>query len=313
MRELEVTQSENEMRLDRWLKSHVPNLTQGLLQKHLRRGVIRLDGKKVKHNDRVSQGQMVRFPEYNDLDEPAPKAVMRLNEQQMQFAKSLIIAQTADWLAINKPSGLAVQGGSGVKQCVEDYFSAWQSSKSDEPLRLVHRLDKDTSGVLIIAKTRTAAQELAKAFKDKDMQKHYLAVLSGVPEKNEGVIRAPLAKRKSGGEEKMEVVSKNAPDAQVAVTEYKVLDTISDLAALVSLSPFTGRTHQLRVHCQSLGFAILGDPKYGGEEAVTAEMQLPKKLHLHAHHIRLDSMGIDVSAPLPEHIKETIAQCGFTL
>jgi len=238
---------------------------------------------------------------------------MRLSEQQIEFARSLVISQTVDWLAINKPSGLAVQGGSGVKECVEDYFPAWQSAKSAEPLRLVHRLDKDTSGVLLIAKTRPAAQELAKDFKDKDMKKHYLAVVGGVPEKKEGVIRAPLAKRKSGGEEKMEVVSKNAPDAQVAVTEYKVLDTISDLATLVSLSPFTGRTHQLRVHCQSLGCAVLGDPKYGGAESVTAEMQLPKKLHLHAHHISLPSMEIDVTAPLSPHMKETISQCGFVL
>lgn len=318
MQEKQVTQDEDGMRLDRWLRLSVPNLPQGLLQKHLRRGVIRVDGKKAKHDARVTTGQNVRFPEYEELEVGAAPLTAKtrpaLSEAQQREARGWILQETTDWVAINKPAGLAVQGGSGITRCVEDYFPALGATE-DSPLRLVHRIDKETSGILLLAKTRRAAQALTRAFKDKTIEKTYLAIVAGMPDHRGGEIRLPLAKRRIGGQEKMLTVDAKDSDAQKALSHYETLDTLGNQAALLALSPQTGRTHQLRVHCASgLDCPILGDTKYGGtHHPLLEEMALPKGLHLHAYQLSLPAMEIALTAPLPKHMKTTIASLGFTL
>ncbi len=307
-----VTPDQDGMRLDRFLKLYVPNLPYGLMQKHLRRGIIRIDGAKAKSDARLEAGQEVRFPEYDDIDaSAAPSQSKRLSDSDRKFIQQRVLYENDAVIAINKPAGLAVQGGSKIKECVEDYTPALQGAYDDPP-RLVHRLDKDTSGVLLLARTRSAAQELTAAFKQKTTQKTYLAITAGVPEHPQGTIKAPLIKRLMSGEEKMAVVGEGEK-GEYAETDYEVLDTLGEGAALLRLSPITGRTHQLRVHCQLMGCPILGDPKYDGQSELIEDMGLANQLHLHAQRIAIEAMAIDIEAPLPKHMKHTIHQLGFVL
>ena len=306
-----ISADEEGIRLDRWFKRHAPGLSQGELQKASRKGLLRLDGKKAKPSDTVLQGQelVVKFIDMEEARKPArpSQRALELPEKMVQETQRWVLKKEQSYLAINKPAGLAVQGGSGVKDHVDGRLVALQYDAPEIP-KLVHRLDRDTSGVLLLARSTKAASELAKAFAGKSMQKIYWALVVGVPEAHEGEIEGNL--QKSDDEyEKMEV-----DDAgKKAITHYRVVEALHKSLALVELQPITGRTHQLRVHMAELGTPILGDGKYGGRKAFVDGLDLPKQLHLHARRLIVPKLygGIDVSAPLPKHMIQSFKLLGL--
>jgi 23S rRNA pseudouridine955/2504/2580 synthase len=304
MKHFTVTPAEEGLRFDRWAKTHLPGVPYGLLQKHLRKGAVRLDGKRVKAEQKLVAGQVVAVrPEVLAASEtPAPRPRTLPLEEAQKRLRALVIHEDARCLVLNKPAGLATQGGSGVKDSVDALIAA--ASEGDDRLRLVHRLDKDTSGVLVIAKGRKAAEELTRAFAAKDVQKIYWALVVGVPQPYEGIIDAPM--EKIGTREKMEL----SEDGQRAVTEYVTRETLAGKLTWVELQPITGRTHQLRVHMAAIEHPIYGDGKYGGAEAFIDGMGLPAQLHLHAR--RIVMKGLDVTAPLPVHMKQSWKALGLS-
>lgn len=305
MKQFTVTPSEDGLRFDRWAKTHLPGVPYGLLQKHLRKGAVRIDGKRVKAEQKVIAGQVVAVrPEVMAASEtpaPRPKPALSVEDAQKRL-RAMVIHEDKRCLVLNKPAGLATQGGSGVKDSVDALLAA--ASEGEDRLRLVHRLDKDTSGVLLIAKGRKAAEELSRAFAAKDVEKIYWALVVGVPQPYEGIIDAPI--EKLGSREKMEL----SEDGQRAVTEYVTKETLAGKLTWVELKPITGRTHQLRVHMAAIEHPIYGDGKYGGQAAFVDGMDLPAQLHLHARRIRMK--GLDVSAPLPTHMKQSWKALGLS-
>jgi 23S rRNA pseudouridine955/2504/2580 synthase len=309
-----VADGEGELRLDRWFKRHFPDLTHGRLEKLLRTGQVRVDGKRAGAGDRLSPGQVIRVPPLAPAPaKPAgkgPKPARPVDGREADALRRLILHQDDDVIAIDKPAGLAVQGGSGTIRHLDGMLDALRFGSAERP-RLVHRLDRDTSGVLLLARHAAAAQHLAKAFRDKTSEKVYWAVVVGVPSPRTGKIDAALAKRTSFGRER---VAFDDEDGQSAVTLYRTLDVAVRRAAWLELTPVTGRTHQLRVHCLALGTPILGDGKYGGAEAFLAGAELPRQLHLHARRIRMPRLRggmLEVTAPLPPHLRETFGYFGF--
>lgn len=294
------------IRLDRWFKRHYPNLPTGEVHKACRKGLIRIDDKKAKPEQRITTGQTlaVKFLDLEAAVKPATK--IALSPQHIQEAQRWVLRKQSDVICINKPAGLAVQGGSKVKDHVDARLPALQFD-AKEPPRLVHRLDKDTSGLLLLARSANAAAEYTKLFQTKAVQKTYLALVVGVPIPREGEIESRM--EKIGGEsEKMQ----DSASGKKAITAYRVLDYAHDRCALVQLQPITGRTHQLRVHMQQLGCPILGDGKYGGPEAFIEGIDLPKQMHLHAWRLDIPSKGIEVEAALPAHMKQSMKQLGLT-
>ena len=307
------------MRLDRWFQRHFPELSHGALQKLLRTGQVRLDGKRVEGKDRVEPGQTVRLPP-GVTAAPVPSsqskprsAKPQLSERETQEIQSLVIHRD-DWvIALNKPSGLAVQGGSGTERHVDGLLDGLRFGFEDRP-RLVHRLDKDTSGLLLIARTGQAAKRLSESFRDRETEKLYWAVVVGVPPKMEGAIDLPLAKRP--GARDRETMQVDREEGQKALTHFKVMDRAGDRAALLALWPRTGRTHQLRVHCAEIGCPILGDRKYGGEEALLSAVADSRRLHLHARRLTLPHPSgkgtLRLQAEPPAHFKRTLEAFGFS-
>ncbi len=316
VRLVEVDDGEDGLRLDRWFKARFPGVTQGKLQKLLRTGQIRLDGSRAKANDRVAPGQTVRVPP-NLMSVPAPETDKRPSARDIQDLdrvadelKNRILFQDDDVLAIDKPAGLAVQGGSRTKTHIDAVLDRLRLGAKERP-RLVHRLDRDTSGVLLLGRTRLAANMLSKAFKSRDAEKSYWALAVGVPEIDRGVIDAALLK-KSGNRGESVQVDNNA--GKPAKTRYWIVDAAGSSASWLCLQPLTGRTHQLRVHCQLMGTAIFGDGKYGRRQNALAELGLDRMLHLHARRIAIPMAGradIDVTAPLPEHMLRSWQRLGF--
>jgi len=299
---IEVTAAEADLRFDRWCKRHFPTLTQARLQKLLRKGQFRLDGKRVQASDRVQPGQIVRVP---PLDEaPAPRR-RPVDEADARFIRSLVIHED-DWLyVLNKPTGLAVQGGSRTTRHIDGMLDALRTG--EERPRLVHRLDRDTSGVLIIAKGGQAAKRLMHAFQQHEVRKLYWAVALGRPPRSEGVIDLKLGKDKTAGRE---IVTPEAPDAKKAMTGFRVIARAGKVGAWLGLLPITGRTHQLRAHCAAVGTPILGDAKYGAVPPSTA----PAGLMLHAREIELPHPRrgtLRVAAEPPAHFKEGLAWLGL--
>ena len=314
-----VSGDEAGLRLDRWFQRHFPELSHGALQKLLRTGQVRLDGKRVEGKDRVEPGQTVRLPPgVNAAPEPSslsrPKAAKpQLSERETQEIQSLVIHRD-DWvIALNKPSGLAVQGGSGTERHVDGLLDGLRFGFEDRP-RLVHRLDKDTSGLLLIARTGQAAKRLSESFRDRETEKLYWAVVVGVPPRMEGAIDLPLAKRP--GARDRETMQVDHEEGQKALTHFKVMDRAGDRAALLALWPRTGRTHQLRVHCAEIGCPILGDRKYGGEEALLSAVADSRRLHLHARRLTLPHPSgkgtLRLQAEPPAHFKRTLEAFGFS-
>jgi len=314
VRQIEIKQQDADQRLDRWFKRHFPALGHGRLEKLLRTGQIRLDGKRAKAGDRVEAGQVVRVPPLGEAPDRSERPQQRRpsaadNRWAMTLQKS-VLYKDDDVLVIDKPAGLAVQGGSGLSTSVDDLLDALQFDAKERP-RLVHRLDRDTSGVLALARNAKAAQRLTEAFRHKDARKIYWAVVVGVPEVRGGRIDAPLQKTGGKGAERVHVDE----DGKRAVTEFAVIEHAGKKAAWLALMPVTGRTHQLRAHCVALGTPILGDGKYAGAAAFLAKDNLSRQLHLHARRLRLPHPGgkgwIDVTAPLPEHMRKTWTFFGF--
>ena len=306
---VEVPPDEDGTRIDRFLRRLVPGLTQGPVEKMLRSGLIRLDGAKAKPAARMEAGQVLRLPPHlkAGVDAPprasGPVASPRLRSE----FDAMVVAEDADWIAINKPSGLAVQGGSGTTRHVDGMLQALAGDESDR-MRLVHRIDKDTSGLLLLARGRAAARRLTSAFAERDMEKTYLALVAGaVP--SELRITDPLAKRGRAGFETMTV----DPDGQPADSEMRRIDTAGPGVALVALRPHTGRTHQLRVHMAHAGHPIIGDGKYGGmrgDGPAHPGGAVARRLHLHAWRLRLPG-GQQIEAPLPPHFRESLAALGL--
>ncbi|MBL8583438.1 MAG: RluA family pseudouridine synthase [Rhizobiaceae bacterium] len=314
--QIKVEAGEAGMRLDRWFKSHYPGLGFGHLQKLLRSGQIRVDGGRAKADTRVELGQMVRIPPLG-VDRKGEEALtprtMR-GQGDAELLSQMLLYEDPKVFVFNKPSGLAVQGGSGVARHVDDMLEAWRNKKGEKP-RLVHRLDRDTSGVLVVARTRLAAMKLAEAFRGRDAKKTYWALVKGVPKKREDKISSWLVKEQTPDGDKVRVARHGEEGADHAVSYYRVVEQAAQTLSWLELEPHTGRTHQLRVHAASIGCPIIGDPKYF--EADT-NWEFPggiqNRLHLHARRIVLphpDKGTIDVTAPLPPHMRQSWNLLGF--
>ncbi len=313
------------IRLDRWFKRHLPETSFTTVAKWARTGQLRIDGTRATPGDRLEAGQQLRVPP-EEAPRPAaaiapgsPKALRPrpvLTEDQIAFARDLVIHRDAQALVINKPPGLATQGGTKTHEHVDGLLDALQFEAESRP-RLVHRLDKDTSGALLLARTSRAAAAFAKSFSSRTARKTYWALVVGVPSIDDGTIELAIGKQPGTGGEKMHVVDEGEEGGSPARTRYRVIERAGNRAAFVELTPYTGRTHQLRVHMSAIGHPIVGDGKYGGPAAFLSG-SISRKMHLHARRIRVDHPDgagnggrIDVTAELPRHIAESIASLGF--
>jgi len=308
-----VTADDAEIRLDRWFKRHFPDLGHGRLEKLLRTGQVRVDGKRARAGDRVVAGQMVRVPPLGELTPAASRPQSRTAPRQEDVARLLgsILHRDDSVIVIDKPPGLAVQGGTATERHLDAMLDALQFDARERP-RLVHRLDKDTSGVLVLARTAVAARFLTTAFRDKSTKKIYWAASVGLPEPRHGRIDLPLAKLPGPAGER---VVHDPDEGKRAITDYRVVSHAGDKIAWVALHPITGRTHQLRAHMAALATPILGDGKYGGTAAHPSGVPDARKLHLHARALSLphpDGGTLTVSAPLPDHMKRCWAFFGFS-
>jgi 23S rRNA pseudouridine955/2504/2580 synthase len=301
---LTVNDDEDGLRLDRWFRRHYPGLSHGRLEKLLRTGQVRLNGARVKAGARLMPGQNVRVPPF-DIEtmrqKPPPTPVDKLQAKALQ---ALVLHRDSDILAINKPPGLAVQGGSKVTRHLDGMLDALTFDAKERP-RLMHRLDKDTSGVLLLGRSASSAAKLAAAFRIHEARKIYWALVVGVPRPRSGRMDLALSKlpRSSG-----EVVRADPESGKRATTLYATVESAGQHAAWLALMPLTGRTHQLRVHCAELGTPIQGDGKYGGRGSFLEGEEISGNLHLHARSLTLPHPGggmLSVTAPLPDHMLQS--------
>jgi 23S rRNA pseudouridine955/2504/2580 synthase len=302
-----VTADENNMRVDRFLEARFPGLSFSHIQRIVRKGELRVNGKRADSKDRLEQGQNVRIP---PLKLDAPKIVGSLSEaatKTLLTLKDMILYEDADVMVLNKPAGLAVQGGSGTTRHVDQMLEVMRDPKGQKP-RLVHRLDKETAGCLLVAKTRFAATALTGSFRERSARKIYWALVAGVPKPKQGRISTYLAKEESEDDTIMRVAAHGDEGASHAVTYYAVVETSAQKLAWVSLKPVTGRTHQLRAHMAHIGHAIVGDPKYFNKENWQLPGGLQNRLHLLARRIVIPHPRggfIDATAPLPPHMLQS--------
>jgi 23S rRNA pseudouridine955/2504/2580 synthase len=309
VRQFTVGADDEGVRLDRWFKRHLPQVGFATVSRWARTGQIRVDGKRADPADRLSAGQVLRVPPGGSTPEKGPRARKPLTEEQIELADSMVIHRDRAAIVINKPPGLATQGGSGTFEHVDGLLDAYATS-GPRP-RLVHRLDKDTSGVLLVAATPGSAAFFSRRFSGRSARKIYWALVIGVPSIDDGLIELPLAKQPGTGGEKMMV--DESGEGQPAKTRYRVLDRAGNSACWVELQPMTGRTHQLRVHMAAIGHPIVGDGKYGGQEAFLTGT-ISRKMHLHARRLIIehpDGAPLDVTAELPEHFANSMNQLGF--
>ncbi|HYE48224.1 MAG TPA: RluA family pseudouridine synthase [Azospirillaceae bacterium] len=312
-----VAPDEADMRLDRWFKRHFPLLSHIQLEKLLRTGQVRVDGGRVKAAERLAAGQVVRVPPLPDQPPLNPAAAKPKpsgpSEKEARELRALVLHRDADVIVLNKPAGLAVQGGTGQGGKHLDAMLDALTFDGKERPKLVHRLDKDTSGCLVLARNSFAATRLTAAFRGRDARKYYWAVTVGVPKPHQGKIDAPIGKEAGTRGERMAV---DEDEGVKAVTLYQVVEQVHKKAAFVAMWPLTGRTHQLRVHMNLIGTPILGDGKYAGQDAFLAGgAELPRQLHLHARRIVIPHPRggtVDVSAPLPRHMAQTWSYFGFS-
>jgi 23S rRNA pseudouridine955/2504/2580 synthase len=310
VRTLHVGVGEDGVRLDRWFKRRWPHLNHIQIQKMVRSGQIRVDGSRAKADMRLTAGAQVRVPPLPDAPEPGDKKP-GLTERDIAYAKSLVLYEDDEVLALNKPHGLAVQGGTKTTKHVDRLLSAWGEGL-DRP-RLVHRLDRDTSGVLLLGKSPAAAARLSGAFAKRKAKKTYWAIVAGTPHPPQGLIELPLIKKGVGDRELVVPAVPGELGADPADTEYVTISRAAKRAAWVALRPLTGRTHQLRAHMKAIGHPILGDPKYSDEKA--AELSaVGLKLQLHARRLTLPHPGggmLIIEAPLSPEMKAGFAHFGF--
>jgi 23S rRNA pseudouridine955/2504/2580 synthase len=306
-----VTDDEAGIRLDRWFRRHYPDATQGLIQRLCRTGQVRIDGRRAEAATRLAPGQSVRIP---PIQAAAPAAAPARDPKLAAELERLVLYRDEALLVLNKPSGLATQGGPGITRHLDAMLAAL-----DERPRLVHRLDRDTSGVLVVARSPGVAAKLAAAFRTRAVQKTYWAVVAGRPVPVEGRIDLPLTRHDPGpGGARVTPAVEGDEDAAQAITDYRTLDHAGRKLAWLELQPLTGRTHQLRVHCAALGAPILGDTAYGTirEERNTALVEgLSEQLHLHARRLVLPHPAggrLEVEAEMPPHIAATFRTLGFT-
>jgi 23S rRNA pseudouridine955/2504/2580 synthase len=316
VRQFTVAADDDGIRLDRWFKRHLPDSSFNLVSRWARTGQLRVDGARATPGDRIVAGQIIRVPPADPvatkaIAERPTRKVSTLTEDEIEFAQGLVIYKDDAGLVINKPAGLATQGGTGTTEHVDGLLDALMYDAKGRP-KLVHRLDKDTSGALLVARSPKAAAHFATAFSSRTARKVYWAIVVGVPDIHDGMIELPIAKQPGSGGEKMHVDEKAGSPAR---TRYRVIERAGNAAAWVELQPYTGRTHQLRVHMAAIGHPIVGDGKYGGKAAFLTGT-VSRKMHLHARRIRVDHPVdgiIDVTAELPPHFAETIEDLGFDI
>ena len=307
-----VADDDDGIRLDRWFKRHLADVSFNQVSRWARTGQIRIDGKRASPGDRIESGQSIRVPpaEAKDEEELRPRrALIELTDEETELVQSMKIDHGRDWFLLNKPPGLATQGGTKTSQHLDRLLGGLAGENEQRP-KLVHRLDKDTSGVLLVARSARAAAHFSKSFSGRTARKIYWAIITGVPSLDQGMVDAPLAKQPGSGGEKMHVDEK---DGQTAKTRYRMIDRVGNRAAWVELQPLTGRTHQLRAHMAAIGHPIVGDAKYGGAEAFLTG-GVSRKMHLHARRLRIDGpdgVTIDGTAELPVHFAETLKMLGF--
>jgi 23S rRNA pseudouridine955/2504/2580 synthase len=310
-----VTADEAGMRVDRFLEARFPGLSFSHIQRVIRKGEVRVNGRRTQPKNRLEIGQAVRIPPLR-LDQPRPRSPQsEADDRTRALLKSITLYEDADVLVLNKPMGLAVQGGSGTVRHLDGMFEVLQEPGGQRP-RLVHRLDKDTAGCLLVAKTRFAAAALAKTFRSRSARKIYWALVAGVPKPRQGRISTFLAKEELEGDSRMRIARHGEEGASHAVTYYAVVETAARQLAWLSLKPVTGRTHQLRAHAAHIGHPIVGDPKYFSKENWDLPGGLQNRLHLLARRIVVPHPRggtIDVTAPLPPHMVQSWNLLGFDL
>ena len=307
-----VADDDDGVRLDRWFKRHMPNASFNIVSRWARTGQLRVDGKRAAPGDRIEAGQTIRVP---PIEQPAPESTKPkrvrppLSEEDEAFVQSLVLYRDRAAIVIDKPPGLATQGGTKTERHVDGLLDGLQFEAPNRP-KLVHRLDKDTSGVLLLARSANSAAHFAKAFSSRTARKLYWALVVGVPSIEDGTIELPIGKQPGTGGEKMHVDEKEGSPAR---TRYRVIERAGNTCCWIELQPFTGRTHQLRVHMAAIGHPIVGDGKYGGQDAFVSG-GISRKLHLHARRLRIDAPDgekLDVSAEPPRHFAESLAHLGF--
>jgi 23S rRNA pseudouridine955/2504/2580 synthase len=309
VRTLYVDSAEDGVRLDRWFKRRWPHLNHIQLNRLFRTGQVRVDGSRAKADTRLTGGSQVRVPPLPDA--PAPSETKGISPRDEVYARSLVIYEDDDVLALNKPHGLAVQGGTKTKHHIDRLLSTWGEGLKRP--RLVHRLDRDTSGVLILGKSPAAAASLSGSFARRKAKKTYWALVEGNPHPIEGVIELHLAKRGINDREMVVPADPKDPDADPAETEFVTISRASNRASWMALRPHTGRTHQLRAHMLAMGHPILGDPKYANEKSLAASG--PLKLQLHARRIEIPHPGrgvLVIEAPISPEMKAGFDRFGFT-
>jgi len=313
-RNFTVAEDDDGIRLDRWFKRHMPDASFNIVSRWARTGQLRLDGKRVGPGDRIAAGQQIRVP---PLEAPAPEKARPKRErapltpEDEEFVQSLVLHKDRAAIVIDKPPGLATQGGTKTDRHLDGLLDGLRFEAEGRP-KLVHRLDKDTSGALLLARSAGAAAFFGKAFSSRSARKLYWALVVGVPSIEDGMIELPIAKQPGTGGEKMHVDEKEGLPAR---SRYRVIERAGNAAAWVELQPYTGRTHQLRVHMAAIGHPIVGDGKYGGPDAFLSG-GISRKMHLHARRIRIDHPDggkLDVTAEPPRHMLESLEHLGFDL
>lgn len=300
---IKVKPADDGMRLNRWFLKYYPGLSLGKFNKLLRTKQIKVDGARAEASLKLMVGQEIRVPPLEA--EKVQAQHVEISAKDKEFIRSLIVYKDDNIIVINKPSGVAVQGGSNIKRHIDGMLEGLMFERDEKP-KLVHRIDKETSGILVLARDRKNAEVLTSAFKDKKLSKTYLLISRGVPKINAGEVKASLEKN---GEKMMAV-----NEGKKAITKYKVIDTSGNKFALIEASPLTGRTHQIRAHMEHIGCPIVGDDKYFGSERVRYS-EFADKLFLHAY--KIDLSGIYnkkpvISVPLPEHFKNALNLLGIS-
>lgn len=309
VRHMTIPKDDDGQRLDRWLKKNVPEMSFVMAQKMIRTGQIRVDGKRVKPDARLTAGQEIRLPPMDERPKHADG--YRLREEDAEMIQRAVIYDDGDVLAINKPPGIATQGGMNISRHIDGMLEALTGDDGVKP-RLVHRLDKDTSGVLLLARSAEMARRLGKMFSGRDMKKIYWAITSPAPKDMAGEIKAPILKMTSGPDKDKMVV--DPKEGQRAYTNYEVIEVAGKQAAFVAFMPKTGRTHQIRVHAAHMGFPLLGDAKYG-EKAAIEGPGITQRLHLHARSLQfrhpVNNKVMKLVAPLPDDLVRSWDALGF--